>query len=344
MKGKIYSIIISVLTAGIIISTLTGSAWAAKYEWKYAASSIPGSLIDIYAKKLQQLLKDKSDGQIDMKIYYLGELGNIKDMAEALQMGAVELANLTPGHVASFIKEAEIFNIPYVFPPSNTAFKEITAQTDASFYKILAQGYEKHDLKLLDIYTEGVMAWTSNKPLKTPEDFKGLKIRVMVSPLLVEGFRAYGANPTSMPYGEVYSGLQLKIVEAQNNPINCIDDMKFYEVQKYITMANRLQCAATTTANLQFYENLPADIQGIVKAAIGEAREFIFAELEKEDKQRLARIKEEKPEIVFSDLTKEEVRAFSQLNGSVKDLFIDMTGKNGTAMLEDLAVLSKPYL
>jgi TRAP-type C4-dicarboxylate transport system substrate-binding protein len=187
---------------------------------------------------------------------------------------------------------------------------------------------------MLSIIPEGWQVWTTKKEVRTPEDFDGMKFRVMTSPMLVEAYKAYGANPTPMPYSEIYSGLQLKMIEGQVQPYFASQEMKFYEVTDYLISAKQLMFISTVVANNTFYEALPADIQKIVDESIAGATEFIFDYEQEFNEKRKQMMLEAKPSLKAIELTDEEKAAFAEKAKSVVDVYLRIGGEGAQEVLD----------
>ncbi|MDX1541365.1 MAG: TRAP transporter substrate-binding protein DctP, partial [Geminicoccaceae bacterium] len=198
---------IRALVAGAAL-TLSFSAAAAAQEWKFAIEEIEGSVQDAYAQKFKELIEEKSGGEISVTIYPYGALGTSADLTELVTQGAIQFTNASPGHLGTLVPEIQVFSIPYLLSKENAVNKQILTESDV-IYDQLQEDFHAKGLHLLTMYPEGEMVWTTNKEVRSPEDFDNFKMRTMVSPMLVAAYEAYGASPTPMPYGEVYGGLQL---------------------------------------------------------------------------------------------------------------------------------------
>lgn len=313
----------------------TGSAELLSTEWLFALEEIEGSVQDIYAKKFTEVIKEKTNDEVNITLYYYGELGTAGDITELLQGGAVNFAFQSPGHLGSYVPEVQIFSLHYLLPSDEKVASEILAESPA-IYNILGDQYLQKNLMLLDIITEGWQIWSSNKSLRTPEDFRGLKFRVMSSPMLIEAYNAYGANTVSIPYSEIYSALQLKQIDAQVQPYFAQQEMKFYEVQKYLTKADQLQFVATVAANPKFFNNLPKKYQDIVVEAAAIAHDYTMqaqSELNAERKEMMA---EAKPSLEFIQLTENEKARFAELAKDTYEKYIEIGGPRAQELLDAL--------
>ncbi|WP_227764797.1 DctP family TRAP transporter solute-binding subunit [Zhaonella formicivorans] len=342
--------ILVVLTSMLLIGTLlvgcggksgqssggNGSADAGKtYVWKFAHEEIDGSVQDLYVKKFKEIIEKKSNGKIKIEIYPVGQLGDATQQAELLQNGGIEFAIVSPGNTGTLVPENQLFSLHYLLSPNMEVNKKVMKESKA-LNEDLSKLYEEKNIKVLAYWTEGFMNWTSSKPLKKPEDFKGFKMRTMPSPMIVAAYEAYGANPTPVPYMEVYSGLQLNMIEGQENPLFAIEEMKFYEVQKYLTLSNHSLYVTTTATNPQFFNSLPKDIQQMVLDTVEELREYSFDIQQELNDKALEKIKS-KSDIPIVELTPEETAAFREASMKARDKYVEMVGEKGKAIMEKLA-------
>lgn len=316
-----------------LVFGLAVQASAAEYIWRCALEEIDGSMQDHFAEKFVELLEKKSDGKIHVDLYYYGQLGTSEQITELLQDGSVQFAFQSPGHLGSYIPEVQVFSIHYLFPPDKELLKKVLTKGKHT-YNTLQKYYNKNELELLSVIEEGWQIWTANKPLRKPSDFEGIKFRVMASPMLIEAYRAYGANVSTLPYSEIYSALQLGMIDAQTQPFFAIEEMKFYEQQKYMIKAYQLPFIATFAANHEFYQGLPDDIKKIVQEAIKGANEYIFDFEDSLNQKRKKKIMKKKPDIEYIELTEEEIAAFKEKAKAVQDKYLEIGGKGAQEVLD----------
>jgi tripartite ATP-independent transporter DctP family solute receptor len=235
------------LAAGVLGLSLLAQAAQAD-EWKFAIEEITGSVQDKYAQEFKRIVEEKSGGDITVTVYPYGALGTSADLTELVTQGAIQFANASPGHLGTLVPEIQVFSLTYLLSDNNDVNKKVLNESKV-IYETLGADFEKKGLKLLSMYPEGEMVWTTNKEIRKPADFDNFKMRVMVSPMLIEAYKAFGASPTPLPYGEVYGGLQLKQIDGQVNPIFAIEEMKFYEVTDYMIWAGQQQFTTTVVTN-----------------------------------------------------------------------------------------------
>ena len=301
-------------------------------HWRFAIEEIPGSVQDAYAQQFKKLIEQKTDGKVQVEVYPYGSLGTSADITEQVRSGALQFAFASPGHLGSVIPEVQVFSLHFLFS-GNDQVNERVLTDDPPLYKTLGAAYREKGLDLMAIVPEGWMVWTGNKPLRTPADFKGFKIRTMVSPLLLKAYEAYGANPTPMAYSEVYSGLQLNMIDGQVNPIFAIEEMSFYEVQKAMTFARHLPFIATVITNPRFFDGLPKKLQQTVREVRHELDGYIYDVQREYNAKRLEKI-ERVSDIQMVHLTQAQREAFRKLSLPVRKEYVQMAGPRGQRILD----------
>lgn len=305
------------------------------YSWKMAHEEYDGDMQDVYCKEFAQKLSEKSNGRITLDIYPVGQIGDALQQCELLQNGGIEFAIVSPGNTGTVVPENQLFSLHYLFPSDWDKTLEVL-QTSEALNTMLGQKYLDKNIQVLQYWTEGAMWWTSNKSMKDPSAFKGLKFRTMQSPMILAAYEAYGANPTPMSYTEVYSGLQLNMIEGQENPISAILTSKFYEVQDYLCDAQSNLYMTCTCVNPTFFASLPEDIQQIVLETIDEMYPRSF-EIQKElNDAALDKILAAKPDINVEELTDGERAAYAELAQNAYAVYGTTVGADGQAILDKL--------
>ncbi|GAB1398625.1 2,3-diketo-L-gulonate transporter substrate-binding protein YiaO [Aminivibrio sp.] len=288
---------------------LSGAAFAKTVEFKFAHSGSLEHQYHIGAEYFKKLVEEKSGGEMKVTIFPQGQLGGERDLAEGVRMGTVEIGSASPGNMAGFAPELELFGVPFLFQTKKQVYTALDGEVGEYFNKILLdKGFMN-----LAYWEVGFRNMTNNvRPVKTPEDMKGLKIRVQESKIKVELIKSLGAIPTPIPFGELYSALQQKVVDGQENPIATIYSMKFYEVQKYVSLTNHTYEPALVFANPKWFNSLSPQHQQILKEAAMETAIYQRAKLAELDSERMDVMKkdgveiEEKPDLkAFAEATKD---------------------------------------
>ncbi len=304
-------------------------------EWKFAIEEIPGSIMDSYAQEFKKRIESKTNGEVTIKIYPLGSLGTPSELVEQVADGVVQFTNVSVGNLGTMVPESQLFLLNYTLPsdPADTAAMLSSSKV---IYDDLGKDFEAKGLKLHTMYSEGPQIWTTNREIRSPEDFKNFKMRVMVSPILLKAYEDLGASPTPLPFGEVYGALQLKQVDGQINPAATIEEMKFYEVTDYMIWAGEQELVTTVMSGTDWYETLPADRKKLITETMQEMTGFIYNVVKRFNQEKLARIKAAKPDIKMVTLTPEERAVFRDRIRATHSAYTDIAGSRGQELLDAL--------
>ena len=262
-----------VLAAGAA-STLglsAGGAWAQKAEFTYKyANNLPVTHpMNLRAKEMADAIRGETRGRVDIQIFPNNQLGGDTDMLSQLRSGGVEFFTLSGLILATLVPAASISGIGFAFPDYDTVWKAMDGDLGAHIRAQIA----KAGLVAMDkIWDNGFRQITSStRPIQSAADLKGMKIRVPPSPLWTSMFKALDAAPASINFAEVYSALQTKVVEGQENPLAVIATAKLFEVQKYCSVTNHMWDGFWFLANKKAWDKLPPDLQTIVARHINAA-------------------------------------------------------------------------
>ncbi len=329
---------------------LYGTAIAANYTGppitaKLASEEIEGDFMTVWANNFSDHMKEWSDGKINIEVYPYGTLGTTGDINELAQMGVVDFVFSDHAWISSFVPQAQALALNYIFPTQQVPQVLDWMARNGEFLPLLEKAFRQNDLVPLSIMFEGWQWVTSEKPITSLEDMEGLKLRLMSSKLLVEDYKAYGASPTPMSYGEVYSGLQMGLIDAQVNPLFAIYSMKFYEVQDYVTQLKSEPFIGIPTANQEFFDGLPIAVQDEMRDywinAIIPAGEWITERNESD----MEKMKKDKPSLTFHVLDDEAIDEFKAKAKTVYPLYPEIGGEGADkvldAMLSDIAKAKK---
>ncbi|MBW0146995.1 TRAP transporter substrate-binding protein DctP [Marinobacter arenosus] len=299
--------------------------------WRFALEEIEGSVQHAYAQALKESIEELSDGNIVLDIFPYGSLGTSAQLTELTKNGSVNLAFASPGHLADQIPEVGVFTLHYLLSDDGEVNRQVLASTE--LLALFETPYASRNLKLLAFVPEGWMAWTANKPLRTPADFEGLRFRTMTSDMAAATFRAYGAEPSQTPYSQVYSDLQLHKIDGQTNPVFAIEEMNFYEVQTTLTMARPAQFVSSLVTNGDWFRGLPAREQEWLESALTDVAEVAWQAQDELNRARLESMLEA-GELKVVRLTDEERAVFAEASQPVYQAYIDATGERGSEILK----------
>lgn len=275
--------VVSVLVAGL----LAGQAVAAT-QIKLGVVTKPGSAQNVVAEKFKELIESRSNGEMTVKIFHSQSIGNETEILQQIQMGTIQMGIITAGPFDTFDPIVRVINYPFLFR-DNAQADEIL---DGPLGKEILKSLESYAFKGLAFSENGFRNLTNNKrPVKTPEDVNGLKIRVMSSALHQAIWKALGANPTPMPW-PIYTELEQGVIDGQENPLWVMEVYNFYEIQKYMTMTRHVYSAHIDVASLNWWNGLSPENQKLVSECIHEAALFQRKDNRAKDADRLKMLKE----------------------------------------------------
>jgi tripartite ATP-independent transporter DctP family solute receptor len=315
----------------LALATLGATTMAQAATWRYAFEEAITDVQEVFATKFKEHIEANSDHNIQLFPY--GTLGESADIMEQAQAGLLQFVDQSPGFTGALIPEAQIFFIPYLLPETHEALDSFFRNSKA-INEDFKEIYARHGLELLKMFPEGEVVITTQKPFEKPADLSGVKIRVMTNPLLVESYKAFGATPTPLAWGEVYSGLQTNIIQGQENPLFWVESAKMYEVSDVITFTGHNNFTTAVMANKRLFDRLSAEDQALVREAMDVAFDHIMAYQQGLSERSLKKILEQKPDIKVVRLTEEQRAPFRAAAKDVEAKYIEMTGDSGRALLE----------
>lgn len=240
------------------------------------------------ADLFKRLVEKRSAQRVVVEVFANSSLYKDNEELEALQLGAVQM--LAPS-LAKFgplgIKEFEVFNLPFLFADRAALRRAEEGELGRSVFAAL----EQRGLKGLAFWDNGFKVMSANKPLREPEDFRGLKMRIQGSKVIDAQFRALGAKPLVMSLSEVYAALKSGLVDGTENPPSNLYTQKMYEVQSHVTVSNHGYLGYAVIVNKRFWDGLPADIRTMLETALAEATEYEYAIAQKENDDALDEIR-----------------------------------------------------
>ncbi|OWT63746.1 TRAP transporter substrate-binding protein [Candidimonas nitroreducens] len=255
--------------AAIAAAPLQNVLAATTFRYKYANNLPLTHPMNVRAKEMAKKIEEETKGRFKLQIFPSSQLGSDTETLNQLRSGAVEFFTLSGLILSTLVPAAAISGIGFAFPNYDTVWKAM----DGDLGGYIRGEIEKSGLVVMkNIWDNGFrQVTTSNHPINGPADFKDLKIRVPVSPLWTSMFKALKSAPTSINFNEVYSALQTKVVDAQENPLAIIQTAKLYEVQKYCSLTNHMWDGFWFLGNGKAWNRLPKDIQAIVAKHVNEA-------------------------------------------------------------------------
>ncbi|MGE0329894.1 MAG: TRAP transporter substrate-binding protein [Ramlibacter sp.] len=248
-----------------------GAAQAQDKTIKFATQNPKGHPLVMGMEKFAEIVAAKSAGKIKVNLFPGGVLGSDQANVSALQGGTLEMVTMNSGILASQVKDFSVYDFPFMFASS----READAVLDGPFGKKMHAKLEEKGLVGLTYWELGFRNITNSKrPLLKVEDIAGLKLRVIPNPINVDWVKALDANPTPLPFPEVYAALEQKAIDGQENPITVINANKFYEVQKFAAITNHQYNPQSVMISKKFWDTLSAAEKQIVQDAAVEAGKY----------------------------------------------------------------------
>lgn len=222
-----------------------------------------GATNDEGCKAFKKYVEEKSNGEIKVKIFPNNQLGNEREQFEGAQMGTLQLCSISTGTLSTADKNMLVMDIPYLFPNKKTAYSFLDGEMGT---KIREDFSAKTGTVMLAYGENGFRHFTNRvRPIKSPKDIAGLKIRVQENPAHIAMIKSLNAIPTPIPYGELYTALSQGVVDGQENPVSLIESSRLHEVQKYLTLDGHFYGPFVLIANGAFFKKLTPEQQQIVK-------------------------------------------------------------------------------
>ncbi len=248
-----------------------GLAMAQDKTIKFANQNSAGHPIAQGMEKFKEIVEAKSGGKLKVNLFLGGALGSDQANVSALQGGTLEMVSMNSGILASQVKDLGVFDFPFMFADG----KEADAVVDGPFGKKMHAKLPEKGIVGLGFYELGFRHMSNGRrPITKVADIEGLKLRVIPNPINVDWVKALGANPTPLPFPELYAALEQKAVDGQENPVATINSAKFYEVQKFLTLTSHQYNPQSVMISKKFWDGLSAAEKKIVEDAVTESAKF----------------------------------------------------------------------
>jgi TRAP-type transport system periplasmic protein len=276
-----------VLVAVFMVIGAANWAQAEPMEIKLGHINQPGSLIDIECQEYAKRANAKLGDMAKVVVYNAAQLGNDKDQVNRLKLGTQHIA-LPSSLMTSILSIAGVYDMPYLISDR----KHADLARDKVILPAINPPLEKKGYKVIAMWENGFRQITnSSKPVNTPADLKGIKLRVPEGEWRFKMFQAYGANPTPMTFNEVFVALQTKVIDDQENPLAQIYSAKLQEVQKYLSITNHVYTPMYVTVGVQKWNTLPAGVRKVLEEVAVEIQDFSAQTGEAMDKDIIEKLK-----------------------------------------------------
>lgn len=252
-----------------LFSIATRRADAAEFTYKFATGQDPSHPVNKRAQEAITRIREATNGRLEIRLFPANQLGSDTDLLSQVRSGGVEFFNQANVVLSTLVPAAGIVNTGFAFHD----YGEVWRAMDGALGAHVRKQIEKIGLLTMSKpWDNGFRhVTTSTRPVRAPEELKGMKLRVPAAPMLSSLFTALGASPTPINFNEVYSALQTKLVEGQENPLAIISTARLYEVQKYCSLTNHVWDAYWILGNRKAFERLPPAIQEVVRRELDKA-------------------------------------------------------------------------
>ena len=286
------------LLLGVALCFGAGTTLAADYSIKVAYENNPGEPVDKAVNEWAKLFAQKTGGKGELKLYPSSQLGSKKDVIEQMKLGSAIITIADGGFFADYVPDFGILMGPYlgndykdIFKLAKTPwFEEMNGKLAAKGFRILTSNW---------LY--GTRHMVTKKPVHTPADLKGLKIRVPNNRIQIDAMKTMGATPTPMPLGEVYPALTTGVIDGAENPIPVLYGQKHHEPAKYLILSGHLDNVSQWVTSEAYFQKLPADIKKALTESADEAGNFMTSTIQQAEKETIEKMKKEGVTVIEVD-------------------------------------------
>ncbi|MDG6227987.1 TRAP transporter substrate-binding protein [Glaesserella parasuis] len=284
------------------------------------------------AKKFNDLLKEKSKGEIKLSLFPDSTLGNAQTMIGAVRGGTIDIEMSGSPNFSGLEPKLNVIDIPFIFKNREHAY----AVLDGEIGQGLLKDLEAQGLKGLAFWEVGFRSFTNSKhPVKSPEDIKGLKVRTNQNPMYIQAFSLLGANPVPMPLSELYTALETRAVDAQEHPIGIFWSAKLYEVQKHLSLTNHGYTPLIVVMNKAKFDSFSPELQQAILDAAKEAGNYQLQLNLENEKEIIAKLQKAGIQVI-EEVDNKPFKAI--IEADVRKAFIE---KNGSELVEKIDGLAK---
>ncbi|MDO4776190.1 MAG: TRAP transporter substrate-binding protein [Cardiobacteriaceae bacterium] len=323
MKQKLFFAI----AAGLVLAAQAQAATQLKFGYEAPRNDTQ----HIAAEKFQELLKEKSGGELDLALFPDSSLGNAQAMISSVRSGTLDIEMSSSSNFTGLAPRLNVIDIPFMFRNREHAYRVLDGEIGAD----LADDLESSGLKALAWWEVGFRTLTNSKhPVSTPDELKGIKIRTNQNPMYIKAFEILGANPVPMPLSELYTALETKTVDAQEHPVGILYSVKLYEVQKYLSLTNHGYTPLLVVMNKAKFDGLPAAQQQALLAAAKEAGDYQRQLNAEKENGMIAEMEKEGLEVI-RELDVAPFRA--AIESQVREMFIKQNGDELPKAIDALA-------
>ncbi|MDR1317323.1 MAG: TRAP transporter substrate-binding protein [Spirochaetales bacterium] len=317
---KVMIVGLCLFVAGIVFAGGSGEAAPESVNLRYGNSYPPDHPSNIASAKFADLVKERTGGKVTVSLFPGGQLGGDRDQAEGTIMGTQEMVLIGTGGISQFSPILGIGECPFIWRDVEHMGKVLDSDVGK---ELTADLLKTRGLRILEFFYYGTRHLTANKPVRSPADMQGFKLRTPQVPVLVAMAKSWGAEPTPMDISELYLSLKTNVVDGQENPIPTIDGFKFYEAQGYLILTGHVRTPSPLIINERVFQGLSGEYQGAITASARDARNLNDTLTIEAENKLLDAMKNFGMQIIEPD-----VEAFRKATGVVPPQFESVWGKD----------------
>lgn len=314
-RSTIGALLASVIFAGTMLCGCGSGAGSDHLVLKLSHANSTTHQYHLAAMRFKEEVEERTNGEIEVEIFPAGQLGSQEEVTESVQVGTVDMVITSDDKLVNIVPEFGALGMPFLFEDA----QDVCNQLNGDVGEYLSGLCEEKGVIIISWLENGFRQITNNSgPVYTPEDLKGLKIRVSSTKPNMALFNNCGAQATNLSIGELYTALQLGTVDAQENPLTNIDDRKFFEVQKYLSISNHVHTAEPMAMSIDTWKKLSPEQQQILREVGEEVSRWAYEQSEIQTDELLAALEEKGMEVNEID-----TESFKDVADSVYDVFYD---------------------
>lgn len=318
------------LSLSALLALGASNAWAAEFTAKIGHLESTQQSRHVHLEKVAKLVAERTNGAVEFQIFPQGQLGGQREMTEGVQLGTLEATVAPAAFLGGFNPAISILDIPFLLPDDDAKAQQLRT---GPFGKALCDSFATRGVTCLMLWPNGKKSFTSNKPITDIASFAGQKFRVMDSNILIEQYKSLGASAIALPFGELYTALQTGVVDGEENPLDTIRAMKFYEVQKHLVVSSHGAMEDVVLFNPAFWAKLPAEHQKVITDAFAEVIPELIAHKAAAVASSLEEIK--KAGLDVRELSADEKAKFREvMYPATRKAYVERTGDEGAKLVE----------
>jgi C4-dicarboxylate-binding protein DctP len=306
------------------------AADAAEFTARFGSQDPPTTAKHAGLIKAAAIVKSKTNGAVDIQVFPSSQLGNGGQITEGVQLGTIQGAIIPAAFLGGFNPVVSILDIPYIMPSNRATARKLR---NGAFGAAVLDSFRKRGFEPVMLWGGARKVFTSNKPLPNVAAIAGQRFRVMNSKILIEQFNGLGASAIALPFGELYVSLQNGVIDGQENPLDIIERMKFFEVQKYVVVSDHGAIVEVIFFNSGWWGKLPKNYQGIIKAAFHDVALDVEKGKIADATKSLAFIRKAGLNVrIAGEAEREEIRSLAY--PPARDAYIANAGAEGRKLIE----------